>query len=249
MGESLVWSKLRQSLEENGLLGTFEKALGAPVRFVRDRIEASHFRSMPPSEFDLRHGVDTSNPVFLRDLHISSKNVVHSGVYWPCPVDAFQGAMHSLPIDFSQFIFVDYGSGKGKAILMASEFPFRRIIGIDFSRELNEVARANILKYKSDTQRCRHIDVVEGDFAEFPLPPENTIVFMYDPCDESLMKQILAAMEASLARHPRQVYVIYKTARFARLFAASPYFSTFAIDDKFSIYKSTAAAPLPMPSS
>jgi SAM-dependent methyltransferase len=123
--------------------------------------------------------------------------------------EAFETLMKLLQIWWEDFIFVDFGSGKGRALLLASEYPFRRIIGVEFARELHAAAQVNIARYQSATQRCCAIEVHCQDATEFALPPEPTVFYFYNPFDATVMKKVLANIRASLEAHPRPVFILY----------------------------------------
>ncbi len=94
-------------------------------------------------EYDWEHRVNTtSGTVGWRERLLG---VFHSP-YQPTDAALFQEMMSSLPIAFSEFTFVDLGSGKGRTLLMASEYPFRRIVGVEILPELHRAAEKNIAK-------------------------------------------------------------------------------------------------------
>ncbi len=63
----------------------------------------------------------------------------------------FTTRISSLLIDYRQFVFVDFGFGKGTALLLATEFPFKRIIGVEFSPELHRIAEENIKRFPKNS--------------------------------------------------------------------------------------------------
>jgi len=72
-------------------------------------------------------------------------------------------ALEALELDYSQFGFVDYGSGRGRLILTAARFPFREVIGVEFSRPLHEEACANIRSYPQEYLACTDIASVHDN--------------------------------------------------------------------------------------
>jgi len=68
---------------------------------------------------------------------------VHAVDYIPVTPDQCRQALSALAVPYEKFTFIDFGCGKGRAMLLAAERPFRRLIGIDFSHELLMVARRN----------------------------------------------------------------------------------------------------------
>jgi hypothetical protein len=57
--------------------------------------------------------------------------------------DFFREIMRSVPRPLAEYTFVDVGSGKGAAVLMASEFGFRRLVGVELAEELVRIAKLN----------------------------------------------------------------------------------------------------------
>ena len=106
-------------------------------------------------------------------------------------------------------MFIDFGSGKGRALLLASEFPFKRVVGVEFSPELHATAVDNIRKYRTQRQHCNAVDSVCMDFVDFHLPPEPSVLFFFDPCAETVFEIVLNNIERSIHEHPREIYIVY----------------------------------------
>jgi hypothetical protein len=117
--------------------------------------------------------------------------------------------MASLPIAFDEFTFVDVGSGKGRTLLMASEYPFRKIMGVELIAQLHRVAEENIRAYKSATQRCSQIEAVCADACEFAFPSGPLLLYLFNPLPVAGMRRMVANLEKSLAENPRIVWVLY----------------------------------------
>ena len=159
--------------------------------------------------FDRRHGIDTTGKLALSRLHITSPNVSEATWYEPVPTVGFRRLMHALDIRHEDFVFIDYGSGKGRALFLASDYPFKEIIGIEFSEELHEVAERNIQRYRSPRQRTRHLGSVCIDAVDFTLPPVESVLFFYSPFKASIFEKILSNVRRSLAEHPRSLYLVF----------------------------------------
>ena len=65
------------------------------------------------------------------------------------------------------------GSGKGRVLLCASDFPFQRLIGVEYDERLHTVAQRNAEIYRSAKQRCHNFEWILGKAEEFALPTEN----------------------------------------------------------------------------
>ena len=207
--------RIKKSVQERGLFVSLGRSVLLPVHLLREyqqtrRIDPS---SQGQSGFDQEYGVETDGDLegwtYLSDLEIPSSNWIHGNNYAPIEPARFRAILASLELKFEDFVFIDYGSGKGRALLMASEFPFKRIVGIEFSPELHAVALANLAKDLGSKSKCDSVESVCMDFLEFPLPPEPSVLFFFDPCDESVLAKMLAKISQSLAAHPRELRVIY----------------------------------------
>lgn len=107
-----------------------------PVVQIRERL------------FDLWNGIDTAGRQPFDDLTLRGSDGSDAGGYGPVRPRDFRRALSSLEIDHRQYCFVDFGSGKGRAILMASRYPFKKIIGIEFAKELHEAALINLRSWR-----------------------------------------------------------------------------------------------------
>jgi len=191
-------------------------------------------------DFGRRFGVDTSG--FLHPCHFAavageSADPHHYKAIRP---DDFHAAISSLAIRHEDFEFVDYGSGKGRALLLASNYPFRRITGIEFSPELHRTALGNIALYRNPAQRCFGIRSVCADAAGFEPPEVPCILFFYDPFGERLMSAVLDRIGDSLTRRPRELFLVYCQPRLRRLVGRRAFLEMAFEGEHFSIFR---AAP------
>ena len=113
--------------------------------------------------------------------------------------------MAGFDIAFEDYTFVDFGSGKGRALLRASEYPFKRILGLEFSPELHRTAEENIRRYNSAAQKCQDIHSLNVDFADYALPPEASVLFFFHPCRTRVLSGVVAGIRRSLRSPPAAV--------------------------------------------
>jgi SAM-dependent methyltransferase len=107
---------------------------------------------------------DIGGRTYLSDLNIPRPNWIYGNDYSGIAPERFFAILSSLNLRFEDFTFIDFGSGKGRALLLASEFPFKRIIGVEFSPELHAIAQRDIERYNSAGQKCKSIESVCSDF-------------------------------------------------------------------------------------
>lgn len=83
--------------------------------------------------------------------------------------------------------FIDIGSGKGKACLYAhKKMQFSKIIGIEFSQQLVDIANRNKRKINAENIKFLHTDAIE-----FQLPDEPCLVFMFNPFDNVVLGKFI----------------------------------------------------------
>jgi len=159
--------------------------------------------------FDWQHGVSTCGDANLANLTLVGRNTDHGVFYHPAHPKLLFELFNSLKIDFTAYTFVDLGSGKGRPLLVASEFPFSEVIGVEFAAELHEIASQNIQRYKSKTQRCKNVRSVNLDAAEFEMPLTPLVLYLFNPFRPAVLIPVLQRLQRSLESHPRDVTFFY----------------------------------------
>jgi hypothetical protein len=182
--------------------------IGETTLLVRKNA-AAVARSYLNRRFDRKYHVDTAGLVQLSQLTCDSDNKTHGVWYEPTPIKTLQHMFSPLPADLSTFTFIDYGSGKGRTILYASNYGFRRIIGVEFARELHTIAEGNIRTYQSKKQKCHDITSVCMDASLFLLPQGDCVLYFFHPFREEVMARVLDNIEKSFRQNPRRLIVLY----------------------------------------
>jgi len=205
-----AWRWWKDIGAREGRLAATRQLLNALVEFVRDSTPERRRQRYGDAEYDWENRVNTTSAaVGWRDRLLG---IFHSP-YQPTEAALFHEMIAALSaqagFDFREFIFIDLGSGKGRTLLMASDYPFRRIVGVELLPALNFAARENLSKYQSEVQKCFVIESICGDASEFAFPAEATVLFLFNPFPESGLRRVIANLEQSLREHPRKVYVLY----------------------------------------
>jgi hypothetical protein len=165
--------------------------------------------------FDLEYNVETAPELRLETVGAPLADVARgNGVYRPVSEKLFRAAIASAGIDASKFTFLDIGSGMGKALFMAADHPFKRIVGIEYARGLHEVAVRNLSTYRSNTQRCNAIESVHADALEYELPDGPLVLFIFNALAKDIMRQLLTRLDAGAAsQDDRPIVLIYTNVR------------------------------------
>lgn len=200
--------KLQKNLKKHGLGGTLKVLLLKIGELMRGWTPRYRRLKSIEREFDRKHGVKTDCIITLDELDVADHAQFRND-YQATPPPALRALLTGLEIPYSDFTFVDLGSGMGRAVLIASEFPFRKIIGVEFSSELHQIARQNVLHFKSGQQKCRNIELVHGDVVEYALPAEKTVFYLYNPFQRPVLEKMLENLRASLSARPREIWILY----------------------------------------
>ncbi len=201
--------------------------------------------------FDFRHGVDTCSPSELSDLTIAGNNRERGARYQPTRVVPLRKLFRAIrPMLPEQSVLVDFGCGKGRILLVASEFGFKEIRGIEFAHELCEIANKNKEVYKRRAGSGYDCRIIEEDVSNYAINPDENVFFMFNPFDETILKKVLFNIAASLRNHPRKVLIIYCNPENGRSIEQTGIFTKLQNFDfwshQFTVY-SNSDAPLPTP--
>lgn len=174
--------------------------------------------------FDWRFGTDTFQIVNIAELQSSSSNVSHAVRYQATKARPLRKLLHRLQLPHDA-VFLDYGSGKGRALMLAARERFKRVVGVDFSPRLCAVARQNVETFRRKVRGLAPIEIVEGDATTHPLSHDENVFFFYNPFDEVILARVVEKIRESVATHPRPVWLIYCTPRHAEVIERSSLFS------------------------
>lgn len=165
-------------------------------------------RYLPEALNERRYGVKTYGNIPQEELGFAAagKDSV-GGMYrassWPVLRHIFKELRVSR-----EDVFVDYGSGMGRVLILAARQPFKRVIGVEMSEELNETARDNIDRNRGHF-RCRDVALVSADVRAWEVPDDLTIAYFYCPFPSRIFDRVVDNLIASIDRRPRPMRVVY----------------------------------------
>lgn len=174
--------------------------------------------------FDWRYQIDTINTAQLDTLEIDSKNKAIGNYYEGTNAYIFQKMISRAEVDPSKSCFVDFGSGKGKAMFMAAERGFRKIIGVEFSIELVEINRKNLEIFKQKTNSKAEFEILHMDASEYAIPADANLLFFSNPFNEALTAKVIGNILKSYEQSPREIWVVHLHPQGNMAFANHPRF-------------------------
>jgi SAM-dependent methyltransferase len=205
LGRRSLRLRVRRSIARRGVTGTAKAGtINVGIRLRRFAFYIAE------SCFDLWHGVETRG-IFHHDAAVAQQDsaYAHAKHYGGTYPRSFRRYVRSLGVEYARYSFVDLGSGKGKALLLAAEYPFQRIIGVELFEPWAEAARRNLASAKRFDAAGGEIELVVGDAASFAYPREPLVVYVHNSFDAVLMQVVVDAIQQSLISTPRDLYLIY----------------------------------------
>ncbi len=235
---ALTW--LRDSLRHRGTVATIRYYSRELVDLVRDLAPSRRKSRYGDIDFDFEHNVDTTWATV--SLRTRLREWLSGGQYQPSEPELFHEILSAIPVPVDGFTFIDLGSGKGRTLLMASQYPFRRIIGVELLEELNAIAIANIARYRDDRQKCAAIESHAGDARRFEFPPSPLLLYCFNPFPRHVWREVLANLHHSLKASPRSVYVIYHNPVHEDILAAQSWLVPVTRTHQFILYQAQVHA-------
>jgi hypothetical protein len=183
--------------------------------------------------FDQLHGTDTSGlipgSVIAQDTSAkASELTAYYGVAPSILHDFLDLWLHrTAPQPIENTVFFDVGAGKGRALLLASQFPFLRVEGVELNPSLARIAIANISLWHDDAhaKSLAPLTLHHADATTHPLPSEPTLAFLFHPFELPILRRFLRHVERSLAQQPRAFDLLYVNAEHGSLLDRHPAFT------------------------
>jgi SAM-dependent methyltransferase len=226
---------------KSGGLAATRQLLSALLDFLRDSTPERRRQRYGDAEYDWNYRVNTTSAtVSWRDRLMG---VFHSP-YQPTDAELFREMLETLReqthIDFRDYVFVDLGSGKGRTLLMAADYPFRRIIGVELLPTLHQAAKDNLDRYRGEAQKCFTLEAICGDATDFSFPIEHLLIYLFNPFPDSGLRRTMSNLEQSLEAHPRSAYVLYHNPLLERILLQGARFEKITGTHQYSIYARNA---------
>jgi hypothetical protein len=246
-----LWTALnewwREQARAKGACGAASLLAKELWGFLRDSTPERRRSRYGDMDYDWEQRVDTtSGTVGWRERLLG---IFHSP-YMPSDPAEFREMMTALPIDFHKFTFIDVGSGKGRTLLMASEYGFKKIVGVELISELHRAAEKNIAacrdrQLQGNPQRNgppqREIEAVCMDARQYIFPETPLVVYLFNPLPEAGLRRVIHNLDESCKKMPRPVWIVYHNPLFESALAASPVLAKAGSTPYYSLYRTKGA--------
>jgi SAM-dependent methyltransferase len=198
---SSVLGKLTWSIQHRGVGGTQR----ATAKSLGRRLNPP-----PPSAphpFDREHGTDTGGLIPGSDLASGHPSDRHIEGYAAVPPSRFRNIIarwqaSEPPHALGEYCLIDVGCGKGRGLLLASELGFREVVGVELNPSLASIARSNVDRWIAAGKAARTVRVEQGNAIELEWPAGPCVVFLFNPFDAMLTRQLADRLAAAFRDRP-----------------------------------------------
>lgn len=232
----------RDSVRHYGLWRTCKQQIDALRQVFRELLPDRRKSMYGDLDYDWDHMVDTTraNVPFL--TQVAAALTGHQ--YFPSEPWLFEEIMQALPIDFSQFTFIDLGSGKGRALMMAAGYGFRHIIGVEYISALHCVAEQNIHKFAEEHRDLKtQMKSLCMDTRDFEFPAEPLVVYLFNPFPEPLFAAVLEKLRRSATEKPRPIFIAYRYLEFEELLRNCHWLEKLAGTEQWAVHRNRRHRP------
>jgi SAM-dependent methyltransferase len=203
--------RVAQLLQEQGVVG-FAAIVTDRLRRATGQLSAEEKawndrKIAGDTAFDASSGFDTGGIQRLYGMDIAGPNARFGVNHIASDPDDFARAMAALKIDHADFTFMDLGSGKGRAVLMAAKLPFRKVVGVEFATELVAAARANVAGLPESEQA--RIELVHADVVSCPTPEGPLVVYLYNPFGAEIVRRVAIRLLDDWRVSQRPIIIAY----------------------------------------
>ncbi|MEX1037213.1 MAG: class I SAM-dependent methyltransferase [Sneathiella sp.] len=170
-------------------------------------------------------GLDTAGIVETAMLDIPDEFRASACRYEAASDYEFRHVLERLHIDYSDYHFIDYGSGKGAILASAARYPFKSVTGIEISGALHQTAMQNIAEIQRQGKICANsLTSVHSDAASYSLSAAPHVIYVYNSFGADVMQKVLDRISADLRGVQAPVYFLYNNPMHHQVLEESPEF-------------------------
>jgi hypothetical protein len=186
---------------------------GGPLSLARRVVRSLAFRTVlgpQDRKFDRLLANDTAEKASPAELAVSGPNAQYGLEYAATSGALLHMMLRDIKVDFRDYTFIDIGSGKGRVLCLAGLYPFKKVIGIEFSERLHQDALDNVHAFqRAASPRCQDIEPICQDAADLTLPDTPVIIYLYNPFLRPVLLKFIERLKQQYEVRGKKIYLIY----------------------------------------
>lgn len=181
---------------------------------VKNNFDIATMQREKEDDFDGMYGTRTSIIMSQFELPevITPDRLFFAARFHPSPVRTVRFALDTLGrsgLRYEDFVFIDIGTGTGRNLLLAADYPFKQITGVEISSFLYGLAVENIRQYNTVTHRAQSVSVHCMDVQNFDLPDENLVLYFWEPFKEDVADPFIQKLKDLITENNRHVKLVF----------------------------------------
>jgi hypothetical protein len=172
--------------------------------------------------FERFEAFPTSKGVRAVDLDFDDALRRHSVEYLAAPRLLVHKAIRLIPHSLNDLTFIDIGSGLGRPLLVAAEYPFKAAVGYELSPSLHRGAVANLEQTLEAAGMLCSVESVNANALEANWPEGSRAFFLFNPFDREFMERFLHRICTTAAPGAHQ-YMLFLNLKNPELLSQFPF--------------------------
>ena len=168
-------------------------------------------------KYEKQLGINTHSIVNLDNLTLAGENSQQNHHYQGASYYILFSIFKRLPPNVKHKALIDYGCGKGRALFVAEQCGFTKLIGVDIAKELIDDANTNKLAYKPKNKESE-ISFIYEDATHFKIPDDAGVFYFFNPFGEAILLEVINQIKESIKQNPRKIYCIYLNPKYKTVF-------------------------------
>ncbi|MEO6681607.1 MAG: hypothetical protein ABIN48_02175 [Ginsengibacter sp.] len=173
-----------------------------------------------------KYQINTTGIDKLKKLSVVGDNKKHASIYQGANYYILEKAFDFLKEEKAGGTIVDFGSGKGRIMVVAAFYGYKQIKGIEFASALNQIAQTNIDLIKENYPETK-FSLLTQNAIDYEVEREDTIFFFFNPFNEKVLIEVVRNIMKSLKYYPRKIYIVYINPLHKEIFESAGFFEEY----------------------
>jgi 16S rRNA G966 N2-methylase RsmD len=118
-----------------------------------------------------------------------------------------------LPSHLKNKNFIDFGSGKGRALFCAEYSGFNELTGVELDKDLVDIANENVKLYKQKRKES-HFTFICSNVLNYVIPENSAVFYFFNPFSETIMLEVEKKISDYQAVTKEEIYIVYVNPKF-----------------------------------
>ena len=190
-----------------------------------------------------KYRLNTSDFEPTEQMNISSRMIDLVYSYMPSNYKLLEHVFEEVNRYDHNQTFLDIGCGKGRAMMVAAHYDFKKITGVEINLDYCTSLSEKAIEYQNEFD-CS-FEIICNDASEYHIPDDVQTIIFYNPFKETVMRKVVTNILNSATKKGRPLYIIYLNPLYSELLLEAGFIKIYDTERykelKASIYYRKAA--------